>query len=154
MLRFIVTSLVALSFVALVAVTLSAEQGFGRSGGRGGGMSQGQPKYDPSQEEILSGEVAAVKDIETRSGKTTGAGLELQTGGQSLTVYLGPHVYVDLQNVKIGPGDNVEIKGVKTLIDKQVIFIAGEVRKGSDVLKLRDDNGTPLWAGSKQHGVW
>ncbi len=154
MLRFIVTSLVALSFVALVAVTLSAGQGFGRIGGRGDGMSRGQPKYDPSQEEILSGEVTAVKDIETGNGKAAGAGLELQTGGQSLIVYLDPHVYVDLQNVKIDPGDNVEIKGVKTLIDRQVIFIAGEVRKGSDVLKLRDDNGTPLWAGNKQHGVW
>ncbi len=154
MMRFIVTSLVALSFVALVTVTLSAQQGFGRIGGRGGGMNQGQPKYDPSQEEILSGEVAAVKDIETRSGKTTGAGLELQTGGRNLIVYLGPHIYVDLQNIKIGQGDNVEIKGVKTLVDGQVIFLAGEVRKGSDVLKLRDDKGTPLWTGNKQHGAW
>ncbi len=154
MMRFIVTSLVALSFVALVTVTLSAQQGFGRGGRRGGGMNQGQPKYDPSQEEILSGEVAAVKDIEMRSGKTTGAGLELQTGGQNLDVYLGPHIYVDLQNVKIEPGDSVEIKGVKTLVDGQVIFLAGEVRKGSDVLKLRDDKGTPLWAGNRQRGGW
>ncbi len=152
--RFIVTSLVALSFVALVTVTLSAQQGFGHMGGRGGGTGQGQPKYDPSQEEILSGDVAVVKDIETRSGKMTGTGLELQSDGQNIIVYLGPHIYVDLQNVKIGPGDNVEIKGVKTFVDGQVYFLAGEVRKGNDVLKLRDDKGRSLWAGNKQHRGW
>jgi len=112
--------------------------------------SEGQQKYDPSQVEIVSGEVAAVKDIETRNGKTSGVGLELNTGGQNLLVYLGPHIYVDLQNVRIVPGDKVEVKGVQTVLDGQIIYLAGEVRKGDEVLKLRDDKGAPLWTGTKQ----
>ena len=35
MMRYVVASLVAFSFVALVAVTLSAQQSFGRKGARG-----------------------------------------------------------------------------------------------------------------------
>jgi hypothetical protein len=152
MMRYIVASLSALLFVGLVTVTVSAQQGFGHRGGRGGMKSQGQQKYDPSQMTIVSGEVIAVKDVETKSGKTSGVGLELNTDGQNLLVYLGPHIYVDLQNVRIVPGDNVEVKGVKTALDGQIIFIAGEVRKGVEVLMLRDDKGTPLWAGNKQQG--
>lgn len=152
MMRYIVASLIAFSFVALVAVTSSAQQGFGRMGGRGGMKSEGQQKYDTSQVEIVSGEVAAVKDIETKNGKMSGVGLELNTGGQNLLVYLGPHIYVDLENVRIVPGDKVEIKGVKTVLDGQIILLAGEVRKGGEVLKLRDDSGAPLWAGNKQRG--
>ena len=116
--------------------------------------SEGQQKYDPSQVEMVSGEVAAVKDIETKKRKTSGVGLDLNTGGQNLLVYLGPHIYVDLQNVCIVSGDKVEVKGVKTVLDGQIIFLAGQVRKGDEVLMLRDDNGVPLWAGNKQNGSW
>jgi hypothetical protein len=126
--------------------------GFGSAGFRSRGRERrneerGQPKYDPSQVEIVNGEVVVVKDIETRNGKMSGVGLELNTGGQNLLVYLGPHIYVDLQNVTIAGGDKVEIKGVKTALDGQIIFLAGEVRKGDEVLTLRDDKGIPLWAG-------
>lgn len=153
--QFKVYALMVLSFLALFALvtfTVYGQQGFGRMGGRGGMKSEGQPKYDPSQVEIVSGEVAEVKDIETRSGKTSGVGLELNTDGQNLLVYLGPHIYVDLQNVRIAAGDKVEVKGVKTALDGQIIFLAGEVKRGDEVLQLRDDNGAPLWAGNKQHG--
>ncbi|MGC1454879.1 MAG: hypothetical protein WA946_06785 [Nitrospirota bacterium] len=152
MMRYIVASLVSLLLVALVSVTASAQQGFGRTGRRGGIKSEGQPKYDPSQAEIVSGEVAAVKDIETKTGKMSGVGLEVNTGSQNLLVYLGPHIYVDMQNVTIVPGDEVDIKGVKVVLEGQIILLAGEVRKANGVLRLRDDNGRPLWAGNKQHG--
>ena len=152
MMRYVIASLVAFSFVALVAMTLSAQQGFGRMGARGGMKSEGQQKYDPSQVEIVSEEVTAVKEVETRNGKMSGVGLGVNTGSQNLLVYLGPHIYVDLQNVRIVPGDKVEVKGVKTALNGQIMFLAGEVDKGGEVLKLRDDEGAPLWAGNKQHG--
>ena len=149
--RYIIAGMVALSCMAAMAVSLSAQQGFGRMGGRGSMKSDEQQKYDSSQTEIVAGEVTAVKDIETRNGKTSGAGLELDTGSQNLLVFLGPHIYVDTQNVTISAGDKVEVKGVKVLLDGRQAFIAGEVRKGDEVLKLRDDTGAPLWGG-RGHG--
>jgi hypothetical protein len=71
----------------------------------------------------------------------SGVGLELNAGGQNLLVYLGPHNYVDLQNVRIVPGDKVEVKGVKISLACQIIILAGEVKKGDEMLKLRDDKG-------------
>ena len=70
----------------------------------------------------------------------------------NLLVYLGPHLYVDLQNVRIAPGDKVEVKDVKTAFDGRPIVLAGEVRRGDEVLKHRDDKGSPLWYGNKQQG--
>ena len=150
MMRYVVASLVAFSFVALVAVTLSAQQSFGRKGARGEMKSEVQQKSCPSQLVIVSGEGAAANDMETKKGKASGIGLEPHTVGQNLLVYLGPHIYVDLQNVRIVPGDKVEVKGVQTVLDGQIIYLAGEVRKGDEVLKLRDDKGAPLWTGTKQ----
>ncbi|HUJ18840.1 MAG TPA: DNA-binding protein [Nitrospirota bacterium] len=153
--KFTVYALILISFsalFALVTVSVYGQQGFGRFGGRGGSRGEGKQSYDPSRAEVVSGEVSSVKDIETKNGKMSGAGLELITSGGQLLVFLGPHVYVDLQNIRISVGDKVDIKGVKTAADGQALFIAGEVRKGDEVLKLRDDKGVPLWAGNKQQG--
>jgi hypothetical protein len=150
--RYIVAGFVAFSFVVLVSVTLSAQQGSGRMGGRGGVRSEGRGTYDPAQAEITTGEIIAVKDIEFNRGRITGVGAELKTDSQTVLVYLGPHIYVDLQNVRINVGDTVEVKGVNVLLDGQQAVLAGEVRKGDDVLRLRDDNGMPLWAGKRQGG--
>jgi len=149
----IIAVLVYFMCMAIMAAPLFAQQGFGRMGmgGRGGMNSGEQKKYDPSQTEIVTGEVTAVKYIETKNGKTSGVGLELNTGSQSLLVYLGPHVYVDTQNVRIDVGDKVEVKGVKAMFDGTQAFIAGEVMKNGETLKLRDDTGAPLWGG-KGHG--
>ncbi len=147
--KIMIAGLITLSCAALFSAAVSAQQNFGRMGGRGGMRGEGQRMYDPSQAEIVSGEVIAVKDIEAKKGKMSGVGLELNADGQTLLVYLGPHIYVDLQNIRVSAGDNVEIKGVRVVIDGQQALIAGEVRKGGEVLQLRDNNGTPLWAGTQ-----
>ncbi len=145
--------------LALVAVFAYGQQGLGRMGGRGGssGGARGESKqnYDPSQAVVITGEVSALKDID--SGKMSGAGLELATSEGTVLVFLGPHIYVDLQSVRISVGDRVGIKGVRSMAGERSIFMAGEVRKGDEVLLLRDDKGAPLWArsGSRQgRGGW
>jgi hypothetical protein len=137
---------------ALVTISVYGQQGFGRFGGRGGSRGEGKQGYEPSMAEVVSGDVFAVKDIETKNGKMNGAGLELTTSSGQILVFLGPHIYVDFQNILISAGDKVAITGVKTMVDGQTLLVAGEVRKGNEVLKLRDDKGSPLWSkgGSKQ----
>ncbi len=147
-----IVGVAAFSFVTLITTPLFAQQGFVHLGGRGGTREGGQGKYDPALAEFMSGEVILVKDVEFDNGNMTGVGMDLKTDNQTIAVYLGPHIYVDLQNVRINAGDKVEIKGVRTLLNGQQTVIAAEVRKGDEVLKLRDDNGVPLWAGKRQGG--
>jgi hypothetical protein len=129
-----------------VAVSAFAQQWQGEKGG--GGRQGGQYRmYDPSKAETVSGEVVAVKEFTSRNGIRKGIGLELNTGSQTILAHLGPRFYIDQQSVKIAVGDKVDITGVKAVIRGQDVFLAGEVRKGGQVLKLRDEKGVPLWAG-------
>jgi hypothetical protein len=148
--RLVVASLVMVSLAFVLVVSAPAQQG---GSGSGGGMTgRSQWMYDPSKAETVSGEVVAVKDFTSRNGVRKGIGLELNTGNQNILVHLGPQFYVDQQAVKIAAGDKVEITAVKSLRRGHEVLIAGEVRKDGQVLKLRDEKGEPLWAGSGPGG--
>lgn len=64
-----------------------------------------------------------------------------------MAVRLGPDFYVDAQSIKLAKGDEIEVKGARTTFYGQPVIIAQEVRRGDQVLALRDPNGVPLWHG-------
>lgn len=47
----------------------------------------------------------------------------------------------------IEPNDKIEVKGSRVTIDDKPALIAAELKKGDEVLKLRDETGVPAWAG-------
>jgi hypothetical protein len=47
----------------------------------------------------------------------------------------------------------VEIRGAKAFRRGEEVLIAAEVKRGQDVLKLRDENGAPAWAGWRRSSV-
>jgi hypothetical protein len=67
-------------------------------------------------------------------------------------VHLGPQWYLENQDVKIEPGDRVEITGSRVTVQGKPTIIAAEVRKGDEVLQLRDAAGVPVWAGWRKRG--
>jgi hypothetical protein len=44
-------------------------------------------------------------------------------------------------------GDQIEVTGSKVLILEKSVLIAAKVRKGDQILMLRDLNGIPMWSG-------
>ncbi len=125
--------------------------GCGRGMDRGGGFSR---MYDPSRAEIVKGQVVSLEQVAPQRGRGNGGGvgLKVNTGAETLFVHLGPQWFIDKQGVKIAAGDTVEIKGVKAVRRGQDVFIAAEVKRGQDGLKLRDENGVPAWAGCRRGG--
>jgi hypothetical protein len=103
--------------------------------------------YDPAKVETVSGQVTEVKEFGSMNGMRQGVGLTVRTGEKDVVVHLGPKFFLDEQAVKIAKGDTIEITGVKAFRRGQDVFMAGEVKKGGEVLKLRDEAGVPLWAG-------
>ncbi len=146
-------SVVSLVFVLLSVAALAAAQPWqGWKGSGGWGMGGGYSRmYDPSKVETVSGEVVSVEQLAPMKRMGMGIGLKLSTGKETLTVHLGPTWYIERQDMKIAAGDKVEIKGAKAVRMGQDIFIAGEVKKGNEVLKLRDEDGFPLWAGTRPY---
>jgi hypothetical protein len=71
----------------------------------------------------------------------------LKTDKETLSVHLGPVWYLENQDIKIEAKDKIEVKGSKITFEGKPAIIAAEVRKGDDVLKLRDEAGFPSWSG-------
>ena len=125
--------------------------GCGMGAGRGMGGGAGR-MYDPAKAETISGQVVSLEQIAARRGMGQGVVLKVSSGSDTLVVHLGPKWFLDEQQMKFAAGDAVEIKGVRTVRRGQDVFLAAEVKKGSDVLKLRDEQGAPLWAGWRHAG--
>jgi hypothetical protein len=117
---------------------------------------QASKLYNPQAVETLTGQVTAVnRQASKRAGKPDRVTMVLQTNQGPVRVHLGPADYLDQQALKLAVGDQVQVKGVKLSRLKAPTLIAGEVRKGDQVLKLRDDaTGRPLWLkGRKPNGA-
>lgn len=111
--------------------------------GNGPGRHGGGRGFDPAAVTTIRGEVV---EIERAGGRGEGVHLVVDMGSERLTVMLGPAFYVDAQPVKLAKGDQVEVKGARVERGGPAI-VAQEVRRGGEVLALRDASGVPLWRG-------
>lgn len=120
--------------------------GCGMGGPRPGRMGgPGVRGFDPKAVTTIQGEILEVQRV-TR-GRREGVHLVVATGSEKIEVHLGPSFYVDAQSLKLAKGDKVEVKGARTTLGGQPLVIAQEVRRGDQVLALRDANGVPAWRG-------
>jgi len=144
MIRILALSGIFLGLIITSAWAQPAGSGPGMGGrGPGGGLGMGRGmQYDPQTVETVSGEVTGVQKMQ---GRAQGVHLQVKTDKETLTVILGPASYLEQQPVQVAVGDKVEIKGSRIKDPSKALLIAGELKKGDQVLKLRDDQGLPLW---------
>jgi len=144
--------MVGLMIVTICILTPSlAVAGPGRWGGRGsGGWGMGTPyqgAYNPATLENIAGEVIGLEKTVPMRRMNEGLALVVKTEKETVTVHLGPTWYLERLDAKIVKGDKVEIKGARTTLAGKPIVLAAEVKKGENVLVLRDASGVPVWAG-------
>jgi hypothetical protein len=80
-------------------------------------------------------------------GMSYGIHLTVKADKETVSVMLGPGWYIERQDTKLAKGDMVEVKGSRITYEGKPAIVAAEVKKGDAVLKLRDNNGVPVWAG-------
>jgi len=73
--------------------------------------------------------------------------LAVKTDKETIAVHLGPEWYIGRLDAKIAKGDTVEVRGSRVTFDDKPAIIAAEVKKGDNVLALRDSAGIPVWSG-------
>ncbi|NCO67819.1 MAG: DNA-binding protein [Nitrospirae bacterium CG_4_10_14_0_8_um_filter_41_23] len=144
--RSIVGLVVVVSMFFTSSLALAAWKGYRGSGGWGMGTSY-QRMYNPATVETVSGKVESVDKITPMKGMYYGIHLLLKTDKETVSVHLGPGWYIERLDMKIEKGDKVEVKGSRTTMMGKPVIIAAEVKKGDSFLKLRDENGIPVWAG-------
>ena len=144
---------IIISAVIFVLFILMPGESFAQRGPRKGGWGGWGPGtaygrlYNPQTVETLSGEVVKVEKFSLGRGISQGIHLLLKTEKETIPVHLGPAWYIDNQEVKIAPKDRIEVKGSRITYDGKPAIIAAEIKKDDQVLKLRDENGYPVWSG-------
>jgi hypothetical protein len=101
--------------------------------------------YDPKSELTLTGTVEGINRTGYANMPGMGVHLILKTGDETTEVHLGPAVFID-KKMTFKKDDTVQITGSKVTMMGKSVVIAREVKKGNEVLKLRDQNGVPLWS--------
>ena len=103
-----------------------------------------QRNYDPKTVETIQGNVVSV-DKTSSKDRAYGIHLILQTDKVTIPVHLGPGWHVEKQTPRIEPNDTVTVTGSRVTVSGKPAIIAAQVKKGNDILKLRDENGIPTW---------
>jgi hypothetical protein len=144
--RMIVLALLITGLVLPPAVFAQRGMQWQGSGGWGSGGSYGR-MYDPKTVETVSGEVVGLDYLTPAKGMGQGIHLLLKTDKETISVHLGPSWFIESQDVKILKGDRIDVRGSRITFNQKPAIIAAEVTKGNETLKLRDDNGFPVWSG-------
>ncbi len=141
---------VAMFSFAFASVAL-AQGGMRWKGGGGWGPGESYAgRYNPQTVQTITGEVVSVNKITPTKGMSYGVHLLLKTDKETISVHLGPGWYIENQDVKIAPEDNIEVKGSLITFNGKPALIAAEVKKCDDVLTLRNADGFPIWSGWKR----
>ncbi len=143
----------ALVCAAAVLGVVSVALARGPGGGWGCGSAYVR-MYNPDTEVTFSGEISKIEEVQKPQGMSPGIHI-MVTGEDPCTmspIHLGPAWYLSNQETQLKVGDKVEIVGSKVEIDGSPAIIAREVRRGDEVLVLRDKSGVPYWAGWRRMG--
>lgn len=131
----------------LISDVSNSQSPMGAGSSEQGSGSESRPMYNPSTVETIRGEVISVEKVAHGKGIASGIHLTLKTDKETILVHLGPSWYIENQDTEIKTKDQIEVKGSRITYDGKQIIIAAEVTLGSQILKLRDESGFPVWSG-------
>jgi hypothetical protein len=101
--------------------------------------------YDPKTVETIGGKVLSIEKTAPAKKRGYWVQLMLQTEKETIAVQLGPAWYIDKQTPRIEANDTITVTGSRLMMDGRSAIIAGDITKGNELLKLRDDSGIPVW---------
>jgi hypothetical protein len=66
--------------------------------------------------------------------------------GETVIVHLGPQWFIENQDQRFNENESLEVTGSRIDLNGKQVILASEVKRGDDVLCLREKSGRPLWA--------
>ena len=152
------SSLIILAILLeLVGPAAAQRGGFGRGGGRDGDSgAHGRQEYNPQTVTTVKGQVESLGSYGMTGWKVIPGmqvqGLLLKTDKGNITIHLGPPWYVRKQGFDLKQGDSLEVTGSQVTRDDQSLLLAAQVKKDGQTLKVRDEQGVPLWQEEDRGG--
>jgi hypothetical protein len=150
MMKRTVVLLVLASTIGLVAVPKALAQVWGDRVGMCPMSRRIASQPTKLELQTVSGEIVRIDRMMFGHG---GIHIHLDRDGVTTEVSLGPSWYFEDRNFSLQMGDLVEIRGfpISSFSENIPALMAIEVRKGDEVLTLRDEAGFPLWHGGEHH---
>jgi sporulation protein YlmC with PRC-barrel domain len=106
--------------------------------------------YTPGKVSTLTGTIETVGMFRPSPRATVGLSLRVRTTtGTIVMVQAGPLPYMNRQSVAFRPGDHITITGAAADVGWNRVFIASDIRRGGDVVILRNPDGTPKWSAGE-----
>ena len=115
--------------------------------GQAGKGSDPSGLYDPKTVVTVTGIVVSMTPPAVQKGLPYLVYLTLQTEAETIAVFLGPNPYMDKLPVKIKALDRIEVTGSKVIWGGKAVLVAAKVKKGGQVMRLRNAKGIPVWSG-------
>ncbi|MGB7911260.1 MAG: hypothetical protein WCF59_03445 [Desulfobaccales bacterium] len=149
--------LIILTMLMQLSGTAAAQQ-FGFPGGgrrHRSSESQDRQEYNTQTVTTVKGQVESLGSYGMTGWRAApgmqSQGLVLKTDKGNIIVHLGPPWYVRKQGFDLKQGDSLEVTGSQVTKDGQTLLLAAQAKKDGQTLKVRDEQGVPLWQG-EDHG--
>lgn len=113
------------------------------------GWERGQAydrQYDPNLEVVVPAVVVKVEKFTPMEGMAEGVRAQVQSRGETFWVHLAPAAWLAAQRFELGEGEQVTITGSYLKVDGERVILASKLDREGKPLRLRDDNGRPVWA--------
>lgn len=110
-----------------------------------------QHDYDAKTVETIEGKVLSIEKTTPPKRRGYWIDVMLQTEKETIAVQLGPAWFIDKQVPRIEPNDTITVTGSRLTMDGRLTIVAADVTKGTELLKLREDNGIPVWPRPRHH---
>ena len=128
-------------------LNLSHKEGWGGKAAAGGEWVLPMARSITRKPLSLSAVKSSVSNRKPIKGMSYGVHMTVKTDKETISVHVGPGWFIENQDIKIVPKDKVEVTGSRITFEGKPAIIAAEVKKGEEILKLRDENGFPAWSG-------
>jgi len=153
--KFLLTAVMALALAAQVLAQVTAPgRGSGIGGARPAPATPESERMAPGPEVTrktvpvkVTGQVESLSSQPSPGGQVMVQSAVLKTAKGSVTVFLGPVWYVHEQKFPLKVGDTWEVTAHQSAMEQRPGLVAREVRTGGSVLRLRDEQGQPVWRG-------
>jgi hypothetical protein len=101
--------------------------------------------YKPSTVKTTRGEIVSLGKTISGNGKRYCETLRLKTKEGTFWVVLKPVKFRPKTNLTLQTRDQVEVTGSYVALPGKTAIIAATVKKGNDIMVLRDQTGRPAW---------
>jgi len=116
-------------------------------------VTESKRLFDPDALRTVRGVVTDIDTVKMEHG-TPFMELTLKANNDLVRVHVAPQWFMQeqIQRVELDVGREVEVKGSPQIIEGKPVLIAAEITndRRDQRLRLRHQDGTPVWAGSEQ----